>query len=221
MTSAADDDFETQDVPAMGSMVVLLPRDASGERRGSVRAWESGALGLAVTARVAVNPADARDLAGSRVWVTARTAATGTLVVFESTAQRWSDRADELAISGVVPLAREPRRAAVRGPVAGAVRIQPGGDGPALEARSVDISRDGVRVVLPLSARLSPDQPVEIEVELGEGSSVTAEGRVLRSQTRGGEAVVRFVRMEPGDSEQVDRAVLSVLSSSLVPDRRG
>ena len=107
--------------PALDTTVTLMPTTTLGGtsttlHTGTVRSWTAGAAGLVVTSHVATDPGTVEALDGQRVWVSTEAASEdGEVVphaVFQAIAQ--AHRADELALTGVMLLASETRRGAVR-----------------------------------------------------------------------------------------------------------
>jgi hypothetical protein len=99
-----------------GGEVTLLPIDLdSGLQRGVITHWLTGAAGLVVTIGVRTSREAAAMCSGQRVWISGREAADEELIVLEVIARRASDQDDTtLILTGVLPLARERRRSAVR-----------------------------------------------------------------------------------------------------------
>lgn len=202
-------DVLAADGPAPGTDMVLMPVGSETTHSGTIRSWTASGSGLVVSSQVAM-PADVvEELDGRRVWASARLERSGSLAVFQAVAQAHRD--DELALTGVVLLANEARRSAVRARTRRPAHLHADDfDG---DAHTVDISRTGVRVESG-SALPDPHQEVEVSVALQDGVEIHARGEVLRVDREAGEAVIQFVDMGPADSAAVDRAVFTELSGS-------
>ncbi|MGI4895918.1 MAG: PilZ domain-containing protein [Janthinobacterium lividum] len=202
------------DGPAIDTTVTLMPTIAMGGattlHTGTVRSWTAGAAGLVVTSHVITAPGTVEALDGQRVWVSTDAAGgAGSVVphaVFQAVAQAYRD--DELALTGVMLLASETRRGAVRAPGSLAVHLT-SGDGVA-DATTVDYSRSGIR----LEGAMLPEalSEVGISLELADGSEVHARGEVLRVDDETGEAVVRFVELDRTAAATLERSVLTELA---------
>ncbi|WP_369069587.1 PilZ domain-containing protein [Kineococcus terrestris] len=198
------------DGPAVDTTVTLMPA-GPGEaavHTGTVRSWTAGAAGLVVTSHVSADPDAVRALDGQRVWVATDAGDDGGVVphaVFQAVAQ--AHRADELALTGVMLLASETRRGAVRAPASVPVHVE--GGGTATDTRTVDLSRSGLRLE---GADLPVDAEVDVSVHLDEGLDVHARGHVLRVDDETGEAVVRFVELDRDAAEALERTVLTELA---------
>ncbi|GAA4657880.1 PilZ domain-containing protein [Kineococcus glutinatus] len=199
-------DVLTVDGPAPGTEVTLMPTGTAVVHTGTVRSWTASASGLVVTSQVAMDRGTVEQLDGRRVWASARMERTGSLAVFQAVAQ--AHRADELALTGVVLLANEARRGAVRASTRVPAHLS--GEGFQEEARTVDLSRTGVRLEgehLP-----AEHEVIDVSLSLDEGVEVHARGEVLRIDEASGEAVVHFTDIDPADSAAVEQAVLSELA---------
>ncbi|WP_432509171.1 PilZ domain-containing protein [Kineococcus auxinigenes] len=202
------------DGPAVDTTVTLMPTTGAidtGPRvhTGTVRSWTAGAAGLVVTSHVSAPPATVEALDGQRVWVSTEAGEAGAVVphaVFQAVAQ--AHRADELALTGVMLLASETRRGAVRVPASLPVHLTTT-DGVA-DARTVDLSRSGLR----LEADDLPAENTEVDIalELERGLEVHARGEVVRVDDEAHEAVVRFVELDQDAAEVLERSVLSELA---------
>ncbi|GAA0315968.1 PilZ domain-containing protein [Kineococcus aurantiacus] len=197
--------------PAVDTTVTLMPT-AGGNgawHTGTVRSWTAGAAGLVVTSHVSASPATVEALDGQRVWVSTDSGQGDSVTphaVFQAIAQAHRD--DELALTGVMLLAAETRRGAVRAPASLPAHLtMPEG---VADVRTVDYSRTGMRVEGAQDMPAHAD--VEIALELGDGLEVHARGEVLRVDETSGEAVVRFVELEEGAAEALERSVLTELA---------
>ncbi|NAZ75702.1 hypothetical protein GTQ99_09790 [Kineococcus sp. T13] len=202
------------DGPAVDTTVTLMPTTAESGASASwhtatVRSWTAGAAGLVVTSHVAAAPQTVEALDGQRVWVSTEAGDDGSVVphaVFQAVAQ--AHRADELALTGVMLLAAETRRGAVRAPASLPVHLTTS-EGVA-DARTVDYSRSGLR--LEGAALPGERTTVDVDLELGDGLEVHARGEVLRVDESTGEAVVRFVELDEGAAQVLERSVLTELA---------
>ncbi len=105
-------------------------------------------------------------------------------------------------------LASETRRGAVRAPASLPAHLTTT-EGVA-DVRTVDYSRTGMRIEG--AADVPGGADVEVALELADGREVHARGEVLRVDEESGEAVVRFVELEEGAAEALERSVLTELA---------
>jgi hypothetical protein len=200
--------------PAVDTTVTLMPTTtAAGTgaswHTGTVRSWTAGAAGLVVTSHVSATPDTVEALDGRRVWVSTDSGGTGSVTphaVFQAVAQAYRD--DELALTGVMLLASETRRGAVRAPASVPAHLTMA-EGVA-NVRTVDYSRTGMRIEGAMDMPEHAD--VDVSLELGDGFEVHARGEVLRVDEESGEAVVRFVELDEGAAQALERSVLSELA---------
>ncbi|MEZ0166439.1 PilZ domain-containing protein [Kineococcus sp. LSe6-4] len=198
--------------PAVDTAVTLMPTTADGSgawHTGTVRSWTAGAAGLVVTSHVATSRATVAELDGQRVWVSTDPGDGSDVTphaVFQAVAQAHRD--DELALTGVMLLASETRRGAVRAPVSLPAHLTTT-DGVA-DVRTVDYSRTGMRIEG--AADVPGGADVEVALELADGLEVHGRGEVVRVDEESGEAVVRFVELEEGAAEALERSVLTELA---------
>ena len=200
--------------PAIDTTVTLMPTTAvdgapASWHTGTVRSWTAGAAGLVVTSHVSATPDTVEALDGQRVWVSTDAGGADGVTphaVFQAVAQAHRD--DELALTGVMLLASETRRAAVRAPVAVTAHLTTA-DGVA-DVRTIDYSRTGMRIEG--AADVPAHGELEVDLELGDGLEVHARGEVLRVDQESGEAVVRFVELEESAAQVLERSVLSELA---------
>lgn len=200
-----DDDH----LPRRGAPVTLVQAGPpAAVARGAVRAWEVGAAGLVVTARVGTTAEAVALLGGGAVWVSAATAVGH--VVLSASARTIPGRHDELLLTGGTDLASGVRRAAVRTPLdRPAVLFTAGGPHP---ARALDLSRTGCRLrVAPEDTALALDDRVRLELDLTDGAPLRALGRVLRVDVGHRLLAVSFEGLSARDGERVDLAVFSSL----------
>lgn len=196
------------DHPAAGAGVTLLPTATATTHTGTIRSWTASPSGLVVTSQVSTSPRAVRELHGKRVWVSARTEVSDSLAVFQAVAQAHRD--DEIALTGVMLVAQEVRRGAVRVRTQRPVHLTSGT--ASADATTVDISRSGCRLTTGGLEALEPHASVALSFTLPDGVHLDARGEVLRNDPDTGEAVVRFVGLETSDEETVERAVLTELT---------
>lgn len=198
--------------PAVDTTVTLMPTTAAGAgvwHTGTVRSWTAGVAGLVVTSHVATTRATVEELDGQRVWVSTDPgdgSAVTPHAVFQAIAQAHRD--DELALTGVMLLASETRRGAVRVP--GSLPAHLTTTEGVADVRTVDYSRTGMRIEG--AADVPGGADVEVALELADGREVHGRGEVLRVDEESGEAVVRFVELEEGAAEALERSVLTELA---------
>jgi PilZ domain len=192
----------------VGEAVRLLPLLGGRLMRGRVVAVlvdaDSG------RARATVLPRAGTGMDGARVWVIAGDSGTGSLTVYEGRLHV-TDRPDEVELAELDLLADEPRRSALR---AGARRpvllLRPGK--ASRGTTSIDLSSTGCRVSVPPDQDLAAGQSVQVAVDLDAGRSVWADGEVVWVDPVARVAALRFIRVDPADSERLDRGVLAALS---------
>ena len=203
------------DGPAVDTTVTLMPTTTDGSEpgtawhTGTVRSWTAGAAGLVVTSHVLTEPRTVEALDGQRVWVSTEAGDDGHVVphaVFQAVAQAHRD--DELTLTGVMLLASETRRGALRAPASLPVHLTT--ESGVADARTVDYSRSGLRLEgdgLPAGGTT-----VDVSLALDEGLEVHGRGEVLRVDAETGEAVVRFVELDSGAAQALERSVLTELA---------
>lgn len=203
------------DGPAVDTTVTLMVTTANGTdvgsawHTGTVRSWTAGAAGLVVTSHVVTEPRTVEALDGQRVWVSTEAGDEDHVVphaVFQAVAQAHRD--DELTLTGVMLLASETRRGAVRAPASLPVHLTT--DEGVADARTVDYSRSGLR--LEGTGLPQPHSTVDVSLALEKGLEVHGRGEVLRVDAETGEAVVRFVELDPAAAEALERSVLTELA---------
>lgn len=193
-------------VLASGRMVSLLPRAGGHAWTGTVATWDASRPDH-VIARVEA-PSDAVDaLDHHQVWlstVTRRDDEAG-VTIFAGSALAQQD--GSLLLDGVVQLASERRRTAVRAR-GGLVRLPHGEGSPARTVPATDISRSGVRLAMAGSLWTYGDRtPVTVELPSGEVLEVHA---ALTRQTPD-EVVLELVDLGEPEAAALDRYALSRL----------
>ena len=191
-----------------GGEVTLLPVEPdSGLLRGVVTHWLTGEAGLIVTIGVRTSREAAAICAGQRVWVSGREAADSELIVLEVIARRASDQDDTtLILTGVLPLARERRRGAVRAATRHPAMLTYS-DGTTAKGVATDLSHGGCRIDLnqPDLARLV-GATAEVRIELPGNRTFALEAEVMRIDALTGELGMRFEPTEI-DLAPIDRLV--------------
>jgi hypothetical protein len=195
-----------------GGEVTLLPVEPeSGLLRGLVTHWLTGDAGLVATIGVRTSREAAAMCAGQRVWVAGREAAGGELVVLEVIARRASEQDDTtLILTGVLPLARERRRSAVRAATRHPATLTYS-DGTTAQGVATDLSHDGCRIDLnnPGLVR-SVAETAEVCIELPGNQTFALEAEVMRIDRTTGELGMRFEPTEI-DLAPIDRLVYAAV----------
>jgi hypothetical protein len=197
---------------AIGTPVTLLPVDlATGLLTGEVSHWLSGPAGLVATIGVHTSSSVAAMCAGQRLWLSGYEATRDELVVFEVVAQLPSRYADtSLTLTGVLPIAHEPRRRAVRAVTRHPVRMT-FADGTSAEGIAVDLSRTGCRISLNRSDFVGPlGTTAELELELPGGDKFGLTGDIVRVEGLTGELALHF-RPTEIDLSPIDRLVYATV----------
>jgi hypothetical protein len=191
-----------------GGEVTLLPVELdSGLLRGVVTHWLTGEAGLIVTIGVRTSREAAAMCSGQRVWVAGREAADAELIVLEVIARRASDQDDTtLIMTGVLPLARERRRGAVRAATRHPAMLTYS-DGTTARGIATDLSHSGCRIDLnqPDLVR-SVGETAEVRIELPGNKKFALEAEVMRIDAQTGELGMRFEPTEV-DLAPIDRLV--------------
>jgi hypothetical protein len=195
-----------------GGEVTLLPVELdSGLQRGVITHWLTGEAGLVVTIGVRTSRDAAAMCSGQRVWLSGREAADEELIVLEVIARRASDQDDTtLILTGVLPLARERRRSAVRAATRHPATLTYS-DGRTAKGVATDLSHGGCRIDLN-----SPDlvrsigATAEVRIELPRHQKFALEAVVMRMDRQTGEMVMRFEPTEI-DLAPIDRLVYAAV----------
>ncbi len=201
------------DVPAAGSPVTIVPVGVDGMWVGEVASWTASPGGLVVTSEVVTSEDAVEVLDGQRVWVLARTRVSDSLVVFEALARM--RQATIVTLTGVIAIAHEPRRRAVRAATVRPVLVEVASGGETMRAHTVDLSRNGCRIALPPGQTLDAHSKVDLHVDLGADARVTASGEVLRVDDERRQAVLRFSELAPEDGSRIERLVLGQLRTRM------
>jgi hypothetical protein len=192
----------------IGSAVTLLPVELeSGLLAGEVTHWLGGAAGVVATIGVRTTADVAAVCAGQRLWLSGHAELTGELIVLEVIAREASRHVDTtLTMTGVLPLARERRRDAVRAAMRHPVRLT-FNDGTTARGIAADLSRSGCLIALNEADLFRPiGTAARLEIELPGNESFSLEGAIVRVVGSAGEVAVHF---QPSDIDlaPVDRVV--------------
>jgi hypothetical protein len=196
----------------IGSGVTLLPVELeSGLLAGEVTHWLGGAAGVVATIGVRTTADVAAVCAGQRLWLSGHAALTGELIVLEVIAREASRHVDTtLTMTGVLPLARERRRDAVRASTRHPVRLT-FNDGSTAHGIAVDLSRSGCLIALNEADLLRPvGTTARLEIELPDNESFSFVGAIVRIAGSSGEVAVHFQPMNI-DLAAVDRVVYATV----------
>jgi hypothetical protein len=197
---------------SIGSAVTLLPVDLeTGMLTGEVTHWLSGAAGLVATIGVRTSAVVAARCAGHRLWLAGREAVHGDLLVFEVIARKPSPHVETtLALTGVIPLAHELRRSAVRTATLHPVRLT-FDDGKAADGVAIDLSHTGCRIALNRADALQPvGTTARLAIELPGNEDLKLTGDVVRAAGDTGELALQF-RPTDIDLAPIDRLVYAAV----------
>jgi hypothetical protein len=202
-----------------GGAVTLLPAELdSGLQRGVITHWLTGAAGVVITIGVRTSREAAAMCSGQRVWLSGREAADGELIVLEVIAKRASDLDDTtLILTGVLPLARERRRSAVRAATRHpATLTYP--DGTTGQGVATDLSHGGCRIDLnqPDLVR-SVGATAEVRIELPDHKKFALTAEIMRIERQTGELAIRFEPTEI-DLAPIDRLVYATVKRQKITE---
>jgi hypothetical protein len=189
-----------------GRPVSLLPRAGGPAWPGTVQTWEVAADH--VIARVDASADAVRTLDHHQVWLstTNHTPGDDGITIFAGRAVAVA--AGALELDGVVRLAAEPRRQAVR--AAGCrVTLPPDLTGVQRTVAVVDLSRGGVRVPVDPTG-WTYDDPLDLVLHLPGEPSLNVVGRLLRLDPAGS-AVLALDDLPDGVAAAIDRFALTQL----------
>jgi PilZ domain len=190
--------------PQIDAPAVIVPIDGLEPVAGEVTMWSAGTL--VITARVRVGTGAASVLNGHRVWVRA-TAGQG-MVVVQAVAKPVAGRRDEIELTGVVALAVETRRTAVRARLERAIVLLRDGT-PSRGTTTLDLSSSGCRLRLPDDEPLAPGERLQTVVTGQDGDPMLLLGEVVWVDTDAGEAALHFVEVSDADRFALEHDVLS------------
>jgi hypothetical protein len=196
----------------IGTAVTLLPVDVeSGFLPGQITHWLGSAGSPVATIGVRTSPAAASLCVGHRLWLCGHEAVTNNLLVLEVVAKRPPRFVDTaLAMTSVVPIAQEPRRAAVRAPVRHPVRLGLD-DGNLADGIADDLSRTGCRVALNQVDQLPRvGARIGLLIELPGESALSLSGVVVRTEQVAATIAVRFQPTQI-DLAPIDRLVYATV----------
>jgi hypothetical protein len=195
---------------SVGTAVTLLPTDlATGLLDAEVTYWLDGPGGMIIVG-AQTSAATAALCAGQQVWVAGHEAEHGELVVFEALAQRASRQvATVLTLTGVVPIAHEHRRRAVRAMTRHPVRLT-FANGTAADGIALDFSRAGCHVSLDYVDVAGPiGSTADLQIALPGNEDFSLTGDVIRIPgTR--EVALRF-HLADIDLAAIDRLVYATV----------
>ena len=192
-----------------GRRVTLLPRTGGQSWTGVVRRWDTTPTPHVVadiaTSRPAVTALDHHQL-----WLSTVNATDGEygITIFAGRAAAVGD--ELLEVDGVVRLATEPRRRAVRGD--GASVSFPSSQSAPGPWPVVDLSHGGLRVPVGMVG-WPQGAEVDIVLHLDEEQEVKAVGRLLRIEANDSQAVLELVGLSGPDAAAIDRHVLARLDA--------
>lgn len=189
-----------------GRRVTLLPRSGGHSWAGTVRSWD--AADDHVVAQIYAEADAVASLDHHQVWLStvSRTGDEYGVTIFAGRA--YAVDHESLKLEGVVRLADERRRRAVR--VTGSMVTLPPAGGPGIKVETLDISRGAVR--LPIGAGgWTYDDPLDLVVHLGD-EEINVLGRLLRIDEMARSVVLGFDFLPQGDAETIDRFALGQLS---------
>jgi hypothetical protein len=196
------------DALTSGRRVTLLPRTGGHSWAGTVRTWEGD--DDHVVAQIYAEAEAVASLDHHQIWlstVSHRGDDEYGVTIFAGRAYALDDQS--LKLEGVVQLADEPRRRAVR--VAGSTVTLPPAGGPSIRVATLDISRGAVR--LPIGdGGWTYDDPLDLVVHLGETKTINVLGRLLRVDEASHSVVIGFDYLPDHDAETLDRFALAQLS---------
>ena len=195
-----------------GGEVTLLPVELdSGLLRGVVTHWLTGEAGLIVTIGVRTSREGAAICAGQRVWVSGREAADSELIVLEVIARRASDQDDTtLILTGVLPLARERRRSAVRASTRHPATVTHA-DGTTAHGIATDLSHAGCRIELNQPGLVrETGATANVYIELPGNKKFALPATVTRTDAVTGELGMQFEPTEL-DLAPIDRLVYATV----------
>jgi hypothetical protein len=166
----------------IGSAVALLPVELeTGLLAGEVTHWLGDAAGVIATIGVRTTADVAAVCAGQRLWLSGHAALTGELIVLEVIAGEASQHVETaLTMTGVLPLARERRRDAVRASTRHPMRLT-FDDGTTTRGIAANLSRSGCLVTLNEADLLRPiGTKTRLEIKLPSNETFSLEGAIVR-----------------------------------------
>lgn len=190
-----------------GRRVTLLPRSGGHSWAGTVRSWE--AADDHIVAQIYAEADAVSSLDHHQVWLSTVSRMGDEYGVTIFAGRAYAVDSESLKLEGVVRLADERRRRAVR--VTGSMVTLPPAGGPSVRVATLDISRGAVR--LPIGeGGWTYDDPLDLVVHLGDEQSINVLGRLLRIDAATQSVVLGFDYLPDYDAEALDRFALTQLS---------
>jgi hypothetical protein len=190
-----------------GRRVTLLPRNGGHSWAGTVRSWD--AADDHVVAQIYAEADAIASLDHHQVWLSTVSRIGDEYGVTIFAGRAYAVDNESLKLEGVVRLADERRRRAVR--VSGSSVTLPPAGGPGIRVATLDISRGAVR--LPIGdGGWTYDDPLDLVVHLGDDQTINVLGRLLRIDEAAGSVVLGFDYLPDHDVEALDRFALRRLS---------
>jgi PilZ domain len=202
----------------IGSAVTLLPVDLdTGLLSGEITHWAVGAAGLVATIGVRTTADVAVLCIDRRLWLCGREAARDELVVFEVVARPASTQSEtNLIMTGVLPLAQERRRNAVRAQTRYPVRLT-FDDTTSADGVAADLSRSGCLIALNRPGLMRPvGTRTTLEIELPGHANVSVPAHIVRIDSRTAELAVHFEPIDI-DLSPIDRLVYAAIKRQNTP----
>jgi hypothetical protein len=201
----------------VGTPVTLLPVDVdTGLLRGQITHWMSGGASLVATIGVSTTADVAAVCAGQRLWLSGKEAMHGDLIVLEVSARQPSAQVNTtLALTGVLPLAHELRRHAVRAATRHPVRLA-FDDGTTAAGVAIDLSHSGCLITVNRAGPMPTiGSSAEVEIGLPGRTDCVVSADVVRSDAAAGELALQF------EATDVDRAPIDRLVFATVKRQAG
>jgi hypothetical protein len=190
-----------------GRRVTLLPRSGGHSWAGTVQSWDTA--DDHVVAQIYAEADAVATLDHHQVWLSTVSRIGDEYGVTIFAGRAYAVDNESLKLEGVVRLADERRRRAVR--VTGSAVTLPPAGGPAIRVETLDISRGAVR--LPIGeGGWTYDDPLDLVVHLGDEQTINVLGRLLRVDEAAGSVVLGFDYLSDPDVEALDRFALGQLS---------
>jgi PilZ domain len=190
-----------------GRRVTLLPRSGGHSWAGTVRSWNSA--DDHIVAQIYAEADAVASLDHHQVWLSTVSRVGDEYGVTIFAGRAYAVDRESLKLEGVVRLADERRRRAVR--VTGSSVTLPPAGGPAVTVATLDISRGAVR--LPIGeGGWNYDDPLDLVVHIGDTQSISVLGRLLRIDPVEQSVVLGFDYLPDQDAEALDRYALTQLS---------
>lgn len=190
-----------------GRRVTLLPCNGGQSWAGTVRSWDAD--DDHVVAQIFAEADAVSSLDHHQVWLSTVSRMGDEYGVTIFAGRAYAVDGESLKLEGVVRLADERRRRAVR--VTGSEVTLPPSGGTRLRVATFDISRSAVR--LPIGqGGWTYDDPLDLVVHLGDAKSINVVARMLRVDEQTRSVVLGFDYLPELDAEAIDRFALNQLS---------